>query len=86
MTYRGVGDDPQREIETLRVVSHPNIVELLHVFEPYGQRVRTVLVFLESDGDLGEFLRRRTGRGLGSVVGIVVQLLAALEHVSMVVA
>ena len=29
LKYRNPGDDPQREIETLRAVSHPNIVKLL---------------------------------------------------------
>ena len=59
-------DDPQREIDALRAVSHPNIVELLEVFEPHGARRAIVLAFLEADGDLSDFLRRRMGRGLAA--------------------
>ena len=86
LKYRRPDDDPQREIEALRAVRHPNIVELLQVFEPYGERRATVLAFLEADGDLSGFLRRRAGRDPeerlpdSACHGIAVQLLAALEH------
>ena len=87
LKYRMPGDDPQREIETLRAVSHPNIVKLLEVFEPHRGRRSTVLAFLESDSDLGDFLRRRAGLGSEERLsdttrhGIALQLLSALQHV-----
>ena len=87
LKYRRLGDDAEREVETLRAVSHPNIVKLLEVFEPYGVRRSKVLAFLEADSDLGDFLRRRAGLGLDERLsdstrhGIAVQLLSALEHV-----
>ena len=87
LKYRNPGDDPQREIETLRAVSHPNIVKLLEVFELYGVRRSKVLAFLEADSDLGDFLRRRKYLGSEELLsdrtrhGISVQLLSALEHV-----
>ena len=83
LKYRTPGDDPRREIESLHAVSHPNIVKLLEVFEPHCKRKSTVLAFPESDGDLHNFLRCRSGRGpLSSETsrGIAVQLLAALRH------
>ena len=64
-------------------MNHPNIVELLRVYEPHGRRRSTVLAFMESDADLSGFLRRRAGREQlpGSAChGIAVHLLAALEH------
>ncbi len=87
LKYRNPEDDPSREIQTLKAVCHPNVVELLQVYEPYGERRATVLAFMEADSDLGDVLRRRRGLGPdeqlsdGTRRGIAVQLLAALGHV-----
>ena len=87
LKYRKPDSDPQREIETLKAVCHPNVVGLLQVYEPYGERRATVLAFLEADCDLGDVLRRRAGLGPDEQLsdstrrGIAVQLLAALGHV-----
>ncbi len=89
LKYKMHDDDPEREVDTLRAVGHPNIVVLLQVYEPYLERVGTVLSFLESDGDLSEFLHRRNGVDSDQQLsdntchGIAVQVLAALEHVHM---
>ena len=85
LKYRRLGDDAESEVETLRAVSHPNIVKLLEVFEPYGVRRSKVLAFLEADSDLGDFLRRRKYLGSEERLsdrtrhGISVQLLSALD-------
>ena len=86
LKYRNPGDDPQREIETLRAVSHPNIVKLLDCFKPHRERRSWALAFHESDSDLCDFLRRRKYQGSEERLsdrtrhGISMQLLSALEH------
>ena len=87
LKFRKPDDDPKCEIETLQAACHPNVVRLLQVYEPYGDRQATVLAFLEADCDLSEFLRRRTGLDRDEHLsdstrhGIAVQVLAALGHV-----
>ena len=87
LKFRKPDDDPKCEIETLQAACHPNVVRLLQVYEPYGDRQATVLAFLEADCDLSEFLRRRIGLDRDEHLsdstrhGIAVQVLAALGHV-----
>ena len=52
-----------REKTLLQEVSHPNVVKLLRVFEPFPPtRTSHVLAFPAADGDLAYFLGRRGGR------------------------
>ena len=58
-------------------------MKLGHAFALYGKRIRTVLVCLEADDDLGDLLHRRERHAPFSNAtchGIAVQLLAASEH------
>ena len=55
------GYSPENEVKLSRQLKHPNILELLEVFDPPPQRAQIVLVTPEADFDLRGYLDRSRG-------------------------
>ena len=55
------GYTPDREARLLQQLKHPNVQELLEVFQPTAQRPQMVLVMPEADFDLRTYLGRSRG-------------------------
>ncbi len=75
---------PQREVDTWRMLKHPNIVSLLRVFALAGTRPHWVLAMPEADFTLHEYIRRSLGQARATedvVRDLAGQLLAGIACV-----